>query len=123
MLRRVLTVLVALSLLSLVFAADDGGIQKGKIRKVDVEKGIVVLVNADGKEVEATVTDSTRFMNESNEEMKDGLKNKGVKEGAAVMFKLSIKDGKATLVGMKLAEAVPAPGTSRPPSIRRSSNR
>ena len=115
MLRRVLTVLVGLSLLSLVFAADDGGIQKGKIRKVDVEKGIVVLVNADGKEVEATVTDSTRFMNESNEEMKDGLKNKGVKEGAAVMFKVAIKDGKATLVGMKLGGGGPGPGDKPAP--------
>jgi hypothetical protein len=115
MLRRILTVLISLTIVSFAQSADDD-IQKGKIRKIDVDKGIVTLVNVDGKEYEAVVTEKTRFMNASGQAMKDGLKDRAVKEGIPVMFKVIVNDGKATLVGMKLIDPS-APMGPRPDPV------
>jgi hypothetical protein len=75
--------------------------QRAKVKTVDAAKGVITLT-VDGKDQEFAVTDATRLVDAANREAKDGLKNDGFKEGAAVMFKAATKDGKAVLVGLKL---------------------
>src|SRR5262245_45616036 len=82
--------------------------QRGRVKKVDAAKG-VITITADGKDQDYTVTDDTRVMDASNRPAKDGLKNEGFKEGAAVMFKAASKDGKPVLVGLKLVGGADQP--------------
>jgi len=98
--KSVLWPLALLLLAGSLPAQDD--IQRGKIRKVDADKGLVVITTADGKEHEFQVTDETRLINASGQPVKDRLRDPNIKEGAAVMFKGGRKDGKAVLLGMKL---------------------
>jgi Cu/Ag efflux protein CusF len=91
---------VVLAVAAATVQAQDGP-QRGKVKKVDAAKG-VITITADGKDQDYAVTDDTRIMDASNRPAKDGLKNEGFKEGAAVMFKAASKDGKPILVGLRL---------------------
>src|SRR5262249_20412925 len=65
-----------------------------------------------------TVAEDTRIADEAGRPAKDGLKHEGFKPGAAVMFKAGEKDGKAILVGLKLAgDAQPNPAGQAPPPV------
>ena len=79
-------------------------IQRGKIKKVDADKGIVTIT-ADGKDQEAHVTKDTRIVDARNREIAKGLRDSAIKEGAAVMFKTVKTDGKNVLVGLKIGGA------------------
>ena len=84
------------------------GIQRATIRKVDAEKGILI-VTADGKDHELVVTDETKIWDAGMKELADRLKSKEFRAGVAVQFKGEEKDGKIVLVGLKLAgEGKPA---------------
>jgi hypothetical protein len=107
------TVFVLLFASASVLAQD--GIQRGKIKKVDAEKS-VVTVTADGKDLELTTTDETRFMNASGQQVKDGLKSADFKAGEAVMFKYVEKDGKKLLIGLK-AGGHALPNAGGPPPL------
>ena len=78
------------------------GIRRGKVKKVDASKG-TITITVDGKDQDFAVDDDTRIMDAAGQPARGGLKDEGFKEGAAVMFKVGEKDGKAVLVGLKLA--------------------
>src|SRR6266545_1180268 len=86
--------------------------QRGKVKTVDAAKGVITLT-VDGKDQEFTVTDATRIVDAANREAKDGLKNDGFKEGAAVMFKAATRDGKVVLVGLKLVGDAGPPAAAK----------
>jgi hypothetical protein len=72
------------------------------IKKVDAERGVVVLTV--GKEdQEFHVGKWTRFADERKKDIADGLKDKRFKKGAAVIFFARQRDGKRFLLGLKLA--------------------
>ncbi|HLW66354.1 MAG TPA: hypothetical protein VKS79_13655 [Gemmataceae bacterium] len=104
---RNITAAVFAILLSSSYLLAQDGIQRGKIKKVDAEKG-VITVTADGKDLELTATGETRFMNASGQPVKDGLKSGDIKAGEAVMFKYVEQDGKKLLVGMRIGVAASA---------------
>jgi hypothetical protein len=94
-------------------AAQDG-IQRGTIKKIDADKGTVTITVGD-KDHDYTVAEDTRIMDVAGKPVKERLKSKDLKEGAAVFFKPATKDGKAVLVGLKLAGN--NQGNQPPPSI------
>src|SRR5262245_28609414 len=98
-----------------LLAQDD--IQRGKVKKVDADKG-VITITVDGKARDFTVAENTRIVDTENRPAKDGFKHEGFKPGAAVMFRAVEKDGKAVLVGLKLAgNAQPNPAGQAPPPV------
>ena len=97
-------------LLACGLAPAQEGIQRGKIKSVDADKG-TVTITADGKDRDFAVTDDTRIMDEDNKPVQDRLKDKRLKEGALVLFKPEgSKDGKPALTGLKLVGDRAAPG-------------
>ena len=93
------------------------GPQRGVVKSVDPDKG-VVTITADGKDLDLAVGDDTKFMGSDKQPLADGLKNKNLKAGAAVMFKAGTKDGKLVLEGLLLGGDAPGPQPS-PGDIRR----
>src|SRR5437870_1491922 len=85
-------------------------IQRGKIVKVDADKGIVTL-NVDGKNLDVQVTSETKLQNAMGQDLKDRLKDKAFAEGAAVNFIVVKQDDKLILRGMR-----PAGGPTQPPA-------
>jgi Cu/Ag efflux protein CusF len=76
------------------------GIQRGKIKKVDADKG-TIIITADGKDLELLVAETTRIVTPEGESSK-GIKDAALKEGALVMFKAVEKDGKHVLAGLRV---------------------
>jgi hypothetical protein len=81
--------------------------QQGKIKKVDADKGVVVIT-VDGKDREFLVDSDTKIYRDDFKPSAKGLKDEDLKAGADVLFKVAVKDGKDVLVGLKI-------GTSRRP--------
>jgi Cu/Ag efflux protein CusF len=82
-------------------------IQRGKIKKVDVESNTVVITIADNdaKDITVQVTPETRLVGADNKDLGERLKSIELKAGAAVAFRIKTEDGKHTLLGMRLAPA------------------
>ena len=59
--------------------------QRGTIKKVDLEKG-VVTITSEGKDYEAALTPQTMLRDAGNEEL-SGFREKGLPAGTAVMFR------------------------------------
>jgi hypothetical protein len=87
-------------------------IRKAKIAAVDLDK-LTVTLKADGKDIEATATDETRFIDVKGETVKERLQN--FKVGADVNYVLSQKDGKNYLFGLALLPAGKAPDGKKAP--------
>lgn len=86
------------------------GIQRGKIVRIDSEKGQLTIRSDDGKEHEVTVADRTRIMGTDGRPVKDRLKSPEFKVDAPIMFKVGKVDGNREILdGLKLAGAA-APG-------------
>ncbi len=102
MIRAVTGLVGFLVLLSPLRAQED--IQRGKIKKVDADKGIVILT-VDGKDQEAHATKNTRIVDARNQEIARGLHDSALKEGTPVAFKTVKTDGKNVLVGLKIGGA------------------
>jgi hypothetical protein len=115
MTRSLLGTAVGLLLFVAPLPAQDG-LQRGKIKKVDADKGVVVVV-LDGKDLELTADSDTRFVGADNKPLDRGLKDGEVKEGAAVVFKAVEKGGKQVLVGLKLGGR--GPGADPGNGVRR----
>src|SRR5262245_48406784 len=81
------------------------GVQKGKVKKLDLER-LTITLTVDGKDLELTITDDTRVLGSDAKELKERFKT--VKEGADVQFKPGKKDGKDVLVGIRPAGDQPA---------------
>jgi hypothetical protein len=95
-----------LALTGLLLAQDKP--QQGTIKKVDAGKGSITLTVA-GKDMDFKVTDGTRLKDTQDRDITDRLKDRRLKQGAAVVF-LAQRDGTRTLVGLKLA------GKNAPPA-------
>jgi Cu/Ag efflux protein CusF len=108
MARRLFGVVAAVALFATVLLAQEGP-QRGKIKKVDADKGIVTLT-VDGKDLEVQVTDDTKLVDASNMDVAQRLKDKAFKEGADVVFKAEERGGKKVLVGMRLGGGGQGPG-------------
>src|SRR5260370_4403962 len=93
-------------------------IQRGKIKKVDADKGIVTIT-VDGKDREFLVTAATKFIDATPQESAQGIRDRKFKEGATVMFKaMSREDGSKVLIGLKIS-GDGAPQGDRGGGIRR----
>jgi Cu/Ag efflux protein CusF len=92
-----------------LLAQDD--IQRGKIKALDRGRK-TITINTGGKDLEFRLTARTRVVGASNPEDADALNAAGIKEGAEVMFKADIEDGRPVLVGLK------AGGRSEPDRLR-----
>jgi hypothetical protein len=87
-------------------AGAQGDIQKGKVKKTDADKG-TITITVDGKDRDFTVTVQTKIVDQAGQDVGQRLGDSRFKEGAAVMFKARMSDGKNVLVGLKLAGAGP----------------
>jgi hypothetical protein len=92
--------IVAVFLATTLVLAQDG-IERGKLKSVDAERGVVV-VTVNGKERSLSVDDSTRFMDVEGQAIRGGLADPRFKSGVDVAFKLRQQDGKSLLIGLKL---------------------
>jgi Cu/Ag efflux protein CusF len=96
------TTLFAVTLLAVAAAAQQPqGPQQGKIKKIDADKGVIVITSGD-KDLEAKVNDATRFEAAQGKPLEDKIKNKNLKEGVEVLFLARMKDGQTVLVGMRV---------------------
>lgn len=84
--------------------AQDGSIQKAKIRKVDADKGVITLVVGD-KDLELQASDQTKFLNVPGQNLKERLSFKGLAEGTAVQFIGARKDGQTMLMALRIADS------------------
>jgi hypothetical protein len=100
MTRRSLALVAGLLLCATALFAQDAP-QRGKLQKVDADKG-VVTITVDGKDLEFTVTDDTRLPDSSGKDVAGRLKDPAYKEGAPVLFKAVEKGDRKVLLGMKL---------------------
>jgi hypothetical protein len=108
--RRLRYVLSASCLLCVTALLAQEGIERGKIKKIELDKGTIVISSA-GKDRILTVPDDARFMDESGRPMKERLADKRLKSNAAVLFKAGRRDGKDVLIGVKLG----LPAAASPP--------
>jgi hypothetical protein len=94
------------------------GIQRGKITKIDAERGELTIRTPDGKEHDVTVVEGTRLMGANGTPVQDRLKAPEFKSDAAVMFKVGKVEGKRGILdGLKLVgpDGANKPG-GRPPA-------
>jgi hypothetical protein len=89
------------------------GIQRGKIKKVDADKGTIVITS-EGKDRVIAVPKDARFMDEAGKPIEGRLTDKRLKPGAAVMFKSARRDGREVLIGVKLGQG---PLAAPPPKV------
>lgn len=114
MFRSLLGAVVVGLLLAEALAAQDG-IQRGRLKAVDADKG-TVTITADSRDQVFTVGELARLMDANGRPIRDRLKDPRLKPGTAVMFKAERRDGQMVLAGLKLAgEGEPAPGQRPPP--------
>ncbi len=106
---RALAVLSAMLLAGALGAQED--IQKGRVKKVDADRGTLTLA-ADGKDIEVAITPQTRFAG-AEQDGAGGLRWQQLKPGTPVMFKVADRDGKRVLVGLRV------PGAGQRGEIRR----
>lgn len=99
-------VILFVPLLPGLLAAQD--IQRGTLKRLDVEK-MRILITADGKDTELTLTDETQVLGATGRDLAAKLKD--FKEGSEVFFKPGERDGKQVALGLKLA--APGEGTRR----------
>jgi len=77
---------------------------RGKIKAVDLEKGVVTITAADGKEVEGVLTPQTLIHDTNNQTIAD-FRQKGLPAGTNVMFRSEQRGDRLVLTGLKLAGA------------------
>jgi Cu/Ag efflux protein CusF len=77
------------------------GIQRGMVKKVDVDKGIITITSG-GMDEEFAVTKQTRIINPADPAEPKGIREAGLKPGVQVMFKAAERDGKKVLIGLRI---------------------
>lgn len=83
--------------------------QRGKLKNVDLEKKLVTITTADGKEVEAALAPQTVIHDANNRDIAD-FRQKGLPAGTNVMFRVEERGGRLVLTGLK----VPGPAGGQP---------
>src|SRR6266404_171109 len=104
MARSLISVVIGILFLAEVLPAQEG-IQRGTLKKIDLDRGVLTLTVA-GKDQDFLLTEQTQVPGTSGKDLKERLQ--GFKEGAEVFFKSGRKDGKDYLLGLK------AVGDNRP---------
>jgi hypothetical protein len=94
------------------------GIQRGKIKKIDKDKG-ALTITVGSKDYDVTVTERTRVFGATGTDVKERLK--AFKVGAEVRFKVEMRDGREVLVGLMLAGGGADVGRNPPPKVDTSS--
>src|SRR5262245_19483226 len=102
---------LALVVVSVAASAQEGP-QRGKIKRIDADKGVVTITAGD-KEYEFSVTPRTRFMDGRGGAIDNGLKDERLKEGTSVMFRGSDRNGRRVLDGLRLAGDADGPDRPR----------
>jgi Cu/Ag efflux protein CusF len=105
MIRLVSVVGAVLFLWAGLLLAQDG-IQKGKVKKIDLDKKTLTLTTGD-KDIEVALTEQSRVLGVEAKDLKERFQ--GIKAGMDVFFKVETRDGKSVLVGIKPAGAGEAP--------------
>ena len=102
MFRQLSLVVIALLLGALAAgSAEAQEIQRGKLKKIDVEKRMIV-VTINGRDEELTLTGDTQVRGGQGENLTEKLR--GFKEGSDVIFKAGERGGKRIVQGIGLAE-------------------
>jgi Cu/Ag efflux protein CusF len=102
MFRRLSLLVIALLLGTL--AADFAQaqeVQRGTLKKLDVEKHLIV-VTIDGKDHELTLTDDTQVLGGQGDSLAEKLRS--FKEGSEIFVKAGQRGGKQVVQGIRLAE-------------------
>lgn len=97
--RKMIACALGLALTFGALVAQDGGIQRGKIVKLDVEAKTITLRVGEADR-SFGLLDSMQVLNAKGKTLAEKLQ--GFKLGAEVMFKAAKKEGKAVLVGIRL---------------------
>lgn len=103
------------ALITAAQAQDD--IRRGTIKKVAADEGKVLILH-DGQEHEFHIDEATRLMDAAGRPIEARLKDERLKPETHVFFKLGKKDGRSTLVGLKLAGPQAKAGGPRPAMIQ-----
>jgi len=101
MIRLASVVCAALFVCAGLLLAQDG-IQKAKVKKIDLDKKFLTLTVGD-KDRDVAIADDSRVLGAEGKDLKERFK--GIKEGMEVFFKAETRDGKDVLVGIKPAGA------------------
>src|SRR5690349_11907662 len=91
MLRKVLAAVFCLGLCLAIATADEF---RGKVKKVDATGNSITIEDKDGKEHTFKISADTKFVGgkkDAAKELKGGIANKNMKEGATVV--VTTKDG------------------------------
>ena len=107
MFRHVLMLVLAWSLPAT--AALSQGVQRGKLKELDVQERRVV-VTVDGQDREFRLTEQTQVLGATGKDLAQRLRDFQV--GADVFFKPGTGDAADTLVGIKRADAPSPPAAS-----------
>jgi translation elongation factor P/translation initiation factor 5A len=114
MTRLVLGLALGLIILAGPLAAQErAGSVKGKIKKIDAVKNVLTITikDKDGdKDAEFSVTDDSKLYNARKDEIKDGLKNKQLKEGVEVELIPKKSDGKMVILALRIVGKDGRPG-------------
>jgi hypothetical protein len=105
---RLLTLAAALLLLVAGTLPAQDGIQRGKVKKIDLDRK-VLTVTTDGKDQDYVLTEATLVPGAKGKDFKERFQ--GIKEGAEVMFKLLEKDGQKYVIGVRLTDGKAPPQT------------
>jgi Cu/Ag efflux protein CusF len=97
--RRLLLVLVA-SLFATASLGQEAP-QRGRIKKVDTEKGIVTITTEAGKDVEAALMPQTIIRDGNGQAIAD-FREKGAPAGTNVMFQTEERNGRTVLARMRV---------------------
>jgi Cu/Ag efflux protein CusF len=103
MYRFLWSILSALVVAVGLSATQGGDIRNARVKKLDLDAKILTLT-IDGKDRDFLLTEKTMVLDAKDKGFKERFQ--GVKEGAEVMFRSAMQDGKEVIIGLKL---VPPP--------------
>ena len=95
---------LAFLLLSAATLPAQEGIRRAKIKNLDLDR-MTLTLTIDGKDRDFTLTEQTRVLGGTGKDLRERLRD--FKAGEEVFFKVSRKDGKEVIEGLKLAAGLP----------------
>jgi hypothetical protein len=86
-----------------------------KIKKIDVEKGVLVLTAPNGRDHTVKVDPNAKFQDEKGKALADGLKAKQLKSGAVVTVTVEPEDNRPVVKAIRLGGRKGGVGQRQPP--------
>ena len=77
---------------------------KGKVKAIDADKHTLTVTSEDGQDHVFTLSNDAKIVSSKGKGLKEGLKDKHLKQGTAVVVSCEKKDGKEVCTQVKLAE-------------------